>query len=399
MLSEAISLAKQGIAVFPLKPRTKVPHGFYCPNGVKDATKDLGQIEKWWSECPRANVGIALGEVSGIAAVDFDHKTKKISYQEVQAFLKRLGVNRTVVVHTRHGYHLYFKYTADIKNGFKFQESLNGTPSATWRADGYYTVAPGSIVSHDDGEWEYSFTSDAAGSLRFDELTPASISQNGANIGLSVRAKEHVEQKNTHDTANRAGYMPGDRHDMFRRTAISMRRAGSDGEVIKTELLKRNDEDCTPPKENAADEINKIISWVMENIHPEAQLNISEPDESGDYLKPLGYRGDDYFYTSSSNKNVVRLTSGQHGSSGLQALMPPSYWKAKFGNDEGKVSWTYAGGVLMAMCRWAGYFDESTIHGQGFWRSDKGIVIGVGKDVLNDPRQGHLAEEATKLAK
>ena len=41
-------------------------------HGVKDATKDTNQIRTWWHENPKANIGIAMGNDSGIFGVDID---------------------------------------------------------------------------------------------------------------------------------------------------------------------------------------------------------------------------------------------------------------------------------------------------------------------------------------
>jgi hypothetical protein len=40
------------------------------PHGVKDATTDLDQIETWWSKNPKANIGIAPGQKSGVLVLD-----------------------------------------------------------------------------------------------------------------------------------------------------------------------------------------------------------------------------------------------------------------------------------------------------------------------------------------
>ncbi len=42
-------------------------------SGVKDATDDESQIRQWWQRWPNANVGLALGELSGVVAFDIDH--------------------------------------------------------------------------------------------------------------------------------------------------------------------------------------------------------------------------------------------------------------------------------------------------------------------------------------
>ena len=69
-LQYALSYIKLGFAIFPLKPRSKIP---LTKNGFKDATKDILQVKKWWSENPNANIGIATGSISGnLFVIDFD---------------------------------------------------------------------------------------------------------------------------------------------------------------------------------------------------------------------------------------------------------------------------------------------------------------------------------------
>lgn len=61
--------ADRGLPVFPLVPRDKVPrvaHGFYR------ATTDLRQIQRWWSEWPDANIGLATGKPSSLWVLDID---------------------------------------------------------------------------------------------------------------------------------------------------------------------------------------------------------------------------------------------------------------------------------------------------------------------------------------
>jgi putative DNA primase/helicase len=66
----ALALADAGYFVFPCKPRAKEP---LTKNGWKDATRDEGQILRWWDRWPDANIGVACGP-SGIAVLDIDAK-------------------------------------------------------------------------------------------------------------------------------------------------------------------------------------------------------------------------------------------------------------------------------------------------------------------------------------
>lgn len=69
LANAARAYADQGIPVFPLVPRDKVPR---VSRGFYSATTDLDQIQDWWSTWPRANIGIPAGKPSGWWVLDID---------------------------------------------------------------------------------------------------------------------------------------------------------------------------------------------------------------------------------------------------------------------------------------------------------------------------------------
>lgn len=88
-LDHALAYARLGLAVFPLnavrdgrcgcpdpncppKNAGKHPHGTLAPRGFHDASTDETAIRRWWGQVPDANIGIATGQVSGIAVLDVD---------------------------------------------------------------------------------------------------------------------------------------------------------------------------------------------------------------------------------------------------------------------------------------------------------------------------------------
>jgi hypothetical protein len=58
--------AQSGRRTFPCWPRTKIPA---TPNGFRDATTDLGQIDAWWSENPEFNPAYCPGDHGECVAV------------------------------------------------------------------------------------------------------------------------------------------------------------------------------------------------------------------------------------------------------------------------------------------------------------------------------------------
>lgn len=83
----ALWYAKNGIAVFPLKPGGKQPllrraheAGDPCKggcgqlgHGLHDATTNLAQVRAWWTETPAANIGIPTGHTFDVIDIDLPH--------------------------------------------------------------------------------------------------------------------------------------------------------------------------------------------------------------------------------------------------------------------------------------------------------------------------------------
>src|SRR5215211_5254859 len=65
----ALAYAAAGLAVFPLKPRSKEPATL---DGFKSATTDADRIAAWLQRWPAANVAIRTGRESGIVVLDVD---------------------------------------------------------------------------------------------------------------------------------------------------------------------------------------------------------------------------------------------------------------------------------------------------------------------------------------
>jgi Bifunctional DNA primase/polymerase, N-terminal/Primase C terminal 1 (PriCT-1) len=135
MLRSALSLAAQGVAVFPCCCRGKTPA---VAGGLKAATNNRDQITTWWTANLDFNIAIAAGEISNLLILDADGP-------EAELELLRLGLPATVEVITARGRHLYFKYpNASVRNSAsKIARGID------IRATGGYCIAPPSI--HESG--------------------------------------------------------------------------------------------------------------------------------------------------------------------------------------------------------------------------------------------------------
>ncbi len=148
----ALHYAGMGMAVFPIKPRSKQP---LTDHGLKDASKDPAQIESWWSRWPTANIGIATGAVSGgLVVIDPDVDKDKgidgrVTLREWEAEHEKLPNSTWLAITGRGGYHYFYHDTSTVRNRTGIYEGID------IRGDGGYVVAPPSI--HPNGntyEWE-----------------------------------------------------------------------------------------------------------------------------------------------------------------------------------------------------------------------------------------------------
>jgi len=138
----ALFYARAGWPVFPLAG--KVPYKFLTPeqesHGHKDATTDPGTLHTWWSEHPKANIGLPTGEASGVIVLDMD-------VPEGYFHLKELQQTYDILPNTRRsrtaggGLHYYFQYPHD---GHRYPGAvgLSGLIGIDVRAEGNYVVLP-----------------------------------------------------------------------------------------------------------------------------------------------------------------------------------------------------------------------------------------------------------------
>ena len=150
-LDAAIEYASKGLAVFPIKPRGKVP---LTKHGVKDATTNFNTIEKWWTKHPNANIGIACGQISGgLLVIDLDEKENGVSGSDTLHNWERENGTLPETVRSitgKGGAHILYKIDHVEKNKVGLLEGVD------IRSDDGYIVAPPSV--HPNGrsyEWEY----------------------------------------------------------------------------------------------------------------------------------------------------------------------------------------------------------------------------------------------------
>lgn len=147
--------AKQGIAVFPLKPGGKQPllrrahdPGDPCKggcgrlgHGLHDATTDPHQVRTWWLETPAANVGIPTGHTFDVIDIDLPHGYLSLGELRGQGLIPP---TRGRAMTASGGMHLYITPTGD-------GNTAGLRPGIDYRGAGGYVVAPPSRTA--DGMW------------------------------------------------------------------------------------------------------------------------------------------------------------------------------------------------------------------------------------------------------
>ncbi|MFJ8023006.1 phage/plasmid primase, P4 family [Streptomyces sp. NPDC096311] len=156
LLRAALTYARMGWAIFPLRPLSKVPA---TQNGFKDATTDPAVITTWWTENPNANIGIATG-ASNLFAVDVDTKGNKVGAETLKSLTEEYGeLPSTYTVQTwSGGWQHYFQMPEPrLKNSTGTDKAGLG-PDIDTRGDGGYVVAAPSVVEDNDVRGQYRVT-------------------------------------------------------------------------------------------------------------------------------------------------------------------------------------------------------------------------------------------------
>jgi hypothetical protein len=147
MFEQAVDLALQGFAVFPLKPGTKRP---MFKGWEKLASTDPRQIARWWNATPTANIGIACGP-SHLLVIDLDKAKRPDGPRHGQETLAKLAAGRELphtlaVASARGERHLYFRQPNGANLGITTGSDTSGLgPLVDTRGHSGFIVAPGSV--------------------------------------------------------------------------------------------------------------------------------------------------------------------------------------------------------------------------------------------------------------
>lgn len=225
----ALFYAQQGLAVFPLKPRSKQPA---TNNGFKAATTDPDRIAEWWDQYPDSNVGIATGKVSGglvVIDLDIDEDKGKNGYEVLKDWQREHGAlqETAMVITGRGGYHYYYRDSGTWRNRTGLYEGVDV------RGDGGYVVAPPSV--HENGrryEWEQDLQEYGIAAMDqtvIDFLMP--VSQDSGKEGFQV--PDEIPE--------------GQRTSTLVKLVCSQQAKGLSDEAIRAAVRAENEARCVPP--------------------------------------------------------------------------------------------------------------------------------------------------------
>ena len=242
-LNAAIDYASRGLAVFPLKQRSKEPA---TAHGVHEATTNFDQIKKWWKRFPNANIGIACGKVSGgLLVVDVDRKPNGVDgLDSINEWERENGELPETVrsITGTGGNHICYRIDGTGKN------RVNLLPGVDIRSDGGYIVAPPSI--HPNGnkyEWEY-------------DPDEYEVAQGGEILDklLSEGKKDKLETFTMPEQIREGG-----RNESIFKMACSLQGKGMADESILAACLAENNAKCNPPLED--EEVLKIVGSALKH--------------------------------------------------------------------------------------------------------------------------------------
>ncbi len=269
LLAAALWYAGRGLPVFPLhsvdgqgrcscngKPGCKPGKHPRIPNGHVGASTDPGQIRRWWSRWPEANIGIPTGERSGLLVLDIDDH----GFTSLDALEEEHGpLPETLTVRTGGGgMHLYLKYPPG--SGIRNSAGKVGL-GLDVRGEGGYVVAPPSRT--DKGP--YAFLDRLPRTLPPEWLLEAA---RGPHRAATDEDGTEAGRDGGLDAGSLEPIPKGERGDTLFRIACSLRARGCEYARILSELRRVNRERCSPPigahpEDTDAGELEKIAGSVV----------------------------------------------------------------------------------------------------------------------------------------
>lgn len=247
-LEAALEFAERGMAVFPLRPGTKIPA---TQHGLLDATTDRQTIMQWFAAGCDYGLAVATGEPAKVVVLDVDVKDGAQGYES----LRRLAPPPTLTARTKNGgWHLWF-----VHPGRRVRTQAAVLPGIDVRGDGGYVVAPPTPGY----EWETAPDTPLASWDAFAAQLPRRGPPNAPT--LTPPATPIPQGRRNAELTSRAG---------------TMRRAGMTPDAI---LAALRETPCDPPL--ADEELVQIATSV--GRYPPAALEATMGDTDSDIADRL----------------------------------------------------------------------------------------------------------------
>ena len=237
--SWALRYADRGFAVFPCQPNSKKALPGFRFDGVASSdglhpTTDPKQIEKWWSENPGYNIGIATGSVSrGLVVIDVDMNPakNKVGEGSLHSWEADHGdLPATCSVRSGSGGRHYYYISSD-----QYGTTQGILPDIDLMAERGKILAPPSI--HPDTGQAYEWI-DGQSLL---DVAPTMLSGSARDLITSARRQTHKHQ----DTPER--FTAGTRTRELVRMIGKSRSLGMNDDEIREAIKAVNTNRCDPP--------------------------------------------------------------------------------------------------------------------------------------------------------
>lgn len=261
----ALAYARRGWHVLPLnwiteegscscgnpscKSQGKHPYTPLTPHGLKEATKDLPMIRRWFRQYPKLNIGIRTGAVSGLVVVDLDGDDGLISWAGYDRDEHRHDPTLLAITGSG-GLHYFFQHP-----GFHVPNSAGkiGEGVDIRGDDGYVVAAPSTHKSGDRYQWDgegHPERREAAPPPRW--LLPRLVAP--------TKAPERVAPTELRLPDQPRVIREGERNVSFASIAGSLRRQGADEEHIRDYLERMNNAISSPLPEREVASVARSIS-------------------------------------------------------------------------------------------------------------------------------------------
>ena len=241
----ALEYVGMGLAVVPLRPRSKEPA---TAHGLRDWTDDPASVRAIWAAHPDLNVGVVCGAPSGgLVVIDMDEHEEESGWDALRAWERAHGelpATATALTGSGGG-HLWYRCGDEVR------PSVNSELAVDVRGEGSYVVAPPSV--HPCGrryEWEEPpeetaiAQADASMMAFVANVRPAG---HGGTAGARFELPEAVAE--------------GGRNDALFRFGASLRSRGLDDAVIADTLAGINATRFSPPL--GAEEVARVTESVL----------------------------------------------------------------------------------------------------------------------------------------